>query len=112
MGRITLQLKTISRLLNDYKGSLLLLVILILLYQIILTSVIGLDAPVRGDERHFVETIKYFAGLDIAKVQNYKEVTTPLVYYIYALWGKIAGFELSNLRILSLIISFIVYISC
>ena len=111
MGRITLQLKTISRLLNDYKGSLLLLVILILLYQIILTSVIGLDAPVRGDERHFVETIKYFAGLDIAKVQNYKEVTTPLVYYIYALWGKIAGFELSNLRILSLIISFIVYIS-
>jgi hypothetical protein len=96
--------------LNNYKKSLLLFAVVILAYQIIAVSVFTLQAPAKGDEAHFVEAIKFFGDLDITKVQDYEEVTTPLVYFVYAAWGNIAGFELHNLRLLSLLIAFITFI--
>jgi len=95
--------------LNNYKRSLLLLTAVILVYQIIAVFVFTLHAPAKGDEAHFVEAIKYFGDLDITKVHDYEEVTTPLVYFVYAAWGNIAGFELHNLRLLSLLIAFITH---
>jgi len=62
--------------------------------------------PVFGDELHFVETIRNLgANFDLNTMVDYKEVTGPLVFVIYALWGKVVGFEADDLRLLSLIFS-------
>ncbi len=65
-----------------------------------------------GDEVRFVETIKYFGqDFQIKKLIQYNEMSAPLPFLLYAGWGKIVGFELSNLRVFSLIIAVITYIS-
>lgn len=73
---------------------------------IIAAALSAIGHPSYGDETHFVETIRLFSSAswpDIIK--DYPEVTTPLVYIIYAAWGKLVGTGLIELRILSLIIS-------
>ena len=75
---------------------------------IIAAALSAIGHPSYGDETHFVETIRLFSSAswpDIIK--DYPEVTTPLVYIIYAAWGKLVGTGLIELRILSLIISFL-----
>ncbi len=68
----------------------------------------GLDYPFRGDESHFIETIGYFGqDFGLSVWQDYPEVTGPLFYFLYAAWGKLAGFHPDALRTLSIIISFI-----
>lgn len=67
-----------------------------------------LDYPFRGDESHFIDTIEYFGEeFGFSVWQDYPEVTGPLFYFLYAAWGKLAGFNPSSLRTLSIIISFI-----
>jgi hypothetical protein len=71
---------------------------------------IPIDSKVHGDERHFIETIKYFSDFELKKVNDYKEVAPPLVFLLYAIWGKIFGFEVYNLRVFSLIIALITFL--
>lgn len=97
-------------LVNSYRYSLIFLILLILLYQFIICQFI-LTSPLHGDEHHFVKTISQFKELSLERMQDYDEVTTPLVFYIYAAWGNIVGFDLSHLRFLSLIIAFITIIA-
>ncbi len=96
--------------LSSYKYSLITFTIIIVLYQLIIVTFIPLDSKVHGDERHFIETIRYFSDFDLHKVKDYKEVAPPLVFIIYAIWGKIFGFEVQNLRIFSLIIAFLTFL--
>lgn len=96
--------------LSSYKYSLITFTIIIVFYQLIIVTFIPLDSKVHGDERHFIETIRYFSDFDLHKVKDYKEVAPPLVFVIYAVWGKIFGFEIQNLRVLSLIIAFITFL--
>lgn len=64
------------------------------------------------DEGHFVETIKYFGGnFNRTALYNYEEMSTPLPFIIYAVWGKLVGFELPELRILSILIAFLSYLT-
>lgn len=64
-----------------------------------------------GDEWHFQNTIKRF-GEDISlySLKHYEEMSTPLPFLAYALWGRMVGFELFDLRILSLITALITYL--
>lgn len=90
---------------NNYINALLPFIPLIALYEICVLYFINLDHSVWGDERHFYNTILFFKDFDLSKIADYKEVTPPFTYLIYALWGKVVGFEISSLRILSIIIS-------
>lgn len=90
---------------NNYINALLPFIPLIVLYEICVLYFINLDHSVWGDERHFYNTILFFKDFDLSKIADYKEVTPPFTYLIYALWGKVVGFEISSLRILSIIIS-------
>jgi len=63
------------------------------------------------DEYHFVETIKYFGqNFNSNALYNYEEMSTPLPFIIYAIWGKLFGFQLPVLRVFSIIIAFSTYL--
>lgn len=67
---------------------------------------VGLDSPLWGDESHFLVTIKFFAeNLRYKTILDYDQVTGPVFYIVYALWGHITSFEIADLRKLSLILS-------
>jgi len=64
-----------------------------------------------GDEWHFQNTIKRFGEeISFDHLKHYEEMSTPLPFLIYALWGRLVGFELFPLRVLSLIIAVITYL--
>lgn len=68
--------------------------------------IIGLRHSFWGDEWHFVDTIKYFGkNFSLVTLLDYDQVTAPMIFMIFALWGKIFGFEIEILRLLSLAIS-------
>ncbi|RKZ24651.1 hypothetical protein DRQ20_06680, partial [bacterium] len=71
-----------------------------------------LKRPPWVDEWHFVPTIKKFCEeISLRTIKNYEEYSTPLPFILYALWGRAFGCELMSLRIFSLIIAFLTYIS-
>ena len=98
--------------LNRYRWSLaLLLVLFVVVEGALIIGTRGLTRPPWGDESHFVETVRAFGndmGLD--NIRNYRQVTPPLTFIAYALWGHIAGFDLPHLRLLSLMVAFVFYI--
>ncbi len=66
-----------------------------------------------GDERHFAETVRLFANEPtLATLRTYPEMSGPLPFALYALWGMLAGLELPSLRVLSLLIAPASYLLC
>lgn len=81
--------------------------LIVSLLFILTASLFEINHSYWGDEFHFVETVRLFESSSLPDIiKDYPEVTTPLVYIVYALWGKLFGVSLITLRILSLIISF------
>lgn len=81
-------------------------IIFSLIFISILTLV-SINNPYHGDEKHIVETIRLFANnFSIETIKDYPEVTPPLFYIFYAIWAKLFSDTLISLRLLSLIISF------
>ena len=75
-------------------------------------AVWGINREHWHDEYHFVKTIHYFGKTPIlSALYNYEEMSTPLPFLTYALWGKMTGFQLPHLRIFSLIIAFCTYLA-
>lgn len=65
-----------------------------------------------GDEIRFVNTISYFGNdFHLQKLVHYNEMSAPLPFVLYAMWGKLVGFTLNDLRAFSLIIAVITYVS-
>ncbi|MGA9116320.1 MAG: hypothetical protein WB626_06060 [Bacteroidota bacterium] len=66
----------------------------------------GLDREPWGDEGHFLETVRAFGGAPSARILlDYPEVTPPLAFCAYALWGRVFGFETAVLRVFSLLVA-------
>lgn len=64
-----------------------------------------------GDEGHFIETVCTFgADMGPERIRDYREVTPPLIFMVYALWGRVVGFDPHDLRMLSILFSFVVYV--
>ena len=64
-----------------------------------------------GDEIRFVNTISYFGNdFHLQKLVHYNEMSAPLPFVLYAMWGKLVGFALNDLRAFSLIIAVITYV--
>jgi len=50
------------------------------------------------------------ARLDLDRLTHYEQLSTPLPFIVYAGWGKLVGFDLWRLRILSLLIALTTYL--
>ena len=62
-----------------------------------------------GDERHYLETVRTFGrDMGVETLRTYPgELAPPLAFALYAWWGRLVGFELPRLRVLSLLIAFL-----
>lgn len=75
-------------------------------------AVAGIHRPAWGDESHFVVTARIFGEqFGWTTLTHYEEMSTPLPFMLYGLWGAVLGFELGTLRILSLLIAGGTYVS-
>ena len=69
-------------------------------------GVATLDRVPWGDERHYVGTVRMFGrGMGLEPLRTYGELAPPLAFALYAWWGRLVGFELPRLRLLSLLIA-------
>jgi hypothetical protein len=76
-----------------------------------IVSYIAFQRSPWGDERHFIETARLFGNdLTLQTLAHYSEMSTPLHFIIYGLWGKIMGFELNQLRLFSPVIALTTYL--
>lgn len=85
-------------------------IIISLTYVLGLCIIIGLNHEIWTDEGHFYKTIIYFTQTPIlTSLLHYEEMSTPLPFVLYAIWGKIFSVELYSLRIFSLLIAFVFF---
>ena len=85
-------------------------IIISLIYLLGLCLTIGLNHEAWTDEGHFQKTVIYFTQTPLlTSLLHYEEMSTPLPFVLYAIWGKIFSVELYSLRIFSLIIAFIFF---
>lgn len=81
---------------------------LLLLCYAAFTVLTGLDHPIRGDEGHFIETARFFGTGGIASaLKDYGEITPPLSFVLFGLWGRLFGFSPGTLRVLSIMMGFL-----
>ncbi len=103
--------KAILRQNRQYLRSFLLILIILVVFEVLLVSVVGLHQPYWGDEAHFVKTVRQFGNeISVSQLQHYNEMSTPLPFILYAAWGHVLGFDIATLRIFSLIIALITYL--
>jgi hypothetical protein len=77
------------------------------LYLAAITLALGLSTPYPGDEQRFIETGKLFAnGVSIDLLKHYPEMSGPLPFWLFGLWGRVAGGSLAAMRIFALLIAF------
>ena len=92
-----------------YKYHILLFVSLFLFEGIVFYF--GANRPYWGDEAHFVETISQFGkDMNIYTIKHYNELSTPLPFFLYSLWGRIFNFDIQTLRIFSVVIAISTYL--
>lgn len=96
---------------TGYRKSLLAFLAFVILFEGFVIAVGDVRRPHWGDEWHFQNTIKRFGKeISLDTIKHYEEMSTPLPFIVYALWGRAFGFELHDLRWLSVIIAIITYL--
>ncbi len=76
-----------------------------------LVIVADLKRPFWGDEAHFVETIRQFGDeISMESLKHYNEMSTPLPFIAYAIWGRTFGFDIHILRSLSVLLAIVTYL--
>jgi 4-amino-4-deoxy-L-arabinose transferase-like glycosyltransferase len=72
--------------------------------------IVDLDRPCYHDECHFVETVERFGrDMSLTTIRRYNEMSTPLPFILYALWGRLFGSSLRVLRLFSLLVAVVTY---
>ncbi|MFH2049149.1 MAG: hypothetical protein ABIJ12_06860 [bacterium] len=95
---------------DNYRLSLIYFLIAFIIFESIVIIVGDLGREPWGDEHHFVETVKQFGtDFSIETLTHYNEMSGPLPFIIYSLWGRAFGFELFILRLLSILIALVSY---
>lgn len=80
----------------------------VLAVWLVVLAAVAINRPLWGDEEHYVQAIDRFGHhLSLELLRTYEgELAPPLPFLMYAGWGRLAGFELSTLRVFSLLIAF------
>lgn len=85
-----------------------LLVAVVSVAWLTLVAVVALHRPPWGDEVHYFATVRAFGReMSPETLRTYNELPPPLAFALYAWWGRLVGFELPRLRLLSLPIAFV-----
>lgn len=80
----------------------------IIFVQFVVALVFGIASPPYADEIHYHRTVlRFVEDPSVRTMSTYDEVTAPLTFVIYALWGTLFGSDLPTLRCLSLLLAFI-----
>lgn len=83
----------------------------LLIFQLVVISFVNLKRPFWGDEAHFVATIRTFGNaINLDTLRTYNEMSGPLPFILYAIWGLVFGFEIHILRFFSVIIALLTYL--
>ncbi len=83
-----------------------------LVYCLVLICIFGFDYKPWTDEEHFYFTIlEFIKSPTLGTLKHYEEMSTPLPFIIYGIWGLIFNSDLATLRILSLLIAFTTILS-
>jgi hypothetical protein len=81
-------------------------------YCIALIVFFGFDHRPWTDEEHFYFTVlEFIQQPTLHTLKHYEEMSTPLPFVVYALWGSIFGDSLAILRVFSLFITFTTILS-
>lgn len=82
------------------------------IFYFLILFLVTLNKGSWGDENHFFATIQRFVNSPlIPTLYDYDEMSTPLPFMLYAAWGKLFGVNLFSLRLLSMLIAFLTYVS-
>ena len=96
---------------KHYRGSLLSLLLFVVAFETFVVFIGDLQRPPWGDESHFIRTVHEFHDrLDLDRLMHYRELSGPLPFIAYAVWGDLVGLDLWRLRILSLLIALLTYL--
>lgn len=82
------------------------------LYCIALIGVFGFSYQPWTDEEHFYFTIlEFIQHPNLDTLKHYEEMSTPLPFMLYAVWGWLFDSSLATLRIFSLVVAFTTILS-
>ena len=96
---------------TTYSRTLVPLLVVLILFQSAVILFIDLRRPYWGDEAHFVSTARAFAdGMSVETLRTYNEMSGPLPFALYGLWGRLFGIDIQVLRLLSVIIAIATYV--
>ncbi|UCE23307.1 MAG: glycosyltransferase family 39 protein [Candidatus Zixiibacteriota bacterium] len=99
---------------KQYRKSLVVFLAFIIVFELLVILVGDLARPSWShwsDEWHFQNTIKRFGNeISLYNLKHYEEMSTPLPFLIYALWGRLVGFDLFHLRMFSVIVALLTYV--
>jgi hypothetical protein len=91
---------------DNYRPSFIYFLIAFIIFESIVVIAGDLNREPWGDEYHFVQTVKQFGtNFSIETLTHYNEMSGPLPFIIYSLWGRVFGFDLFILRLLSILIA-------
>lgn len=83
-----------------------------LLYCIALICIFGFNYQPWTDEEHFYFTIlEFIQHPTLNTLKHYEEMSTPLPFILYAVWGWLFDSSLATLRIFSLVVAFTTILS-
>lgn len=83
-----------------------------LVYCIVLVCIFGFNYQPWTDEEHFYFTIlEFIKQPNLSTLKHYEEMSTPLPFMFYAVWGWLFNSSLPTMRIFSLLISFVTILS-
>jgi len=73
--------------------------------------ILCMNEPLWEDEAHFLDTIGQFdRDMSLSTLRHYNEMSSPLPFVLYCLWGRLFSFNIAVLRLFSVLIAFCTYI--
>lgn len=101
-----------EQILSGYLRSLSYCLAFLFIWMGLVIASVGLDRAFPGDELRFIETSRQFGeNFSLSLLKHYEEMSTPLPFMLYGLWGNVAGWDLPTMRVGALLVALITYIA-
>jgi hypothetical protein len=72
---------------------------------------LGINRAPHNDESPYLATMQLFgSGITIDMLRTYNEISTPLPFIVYGFAGRLVGYDISHLRVISLVIALVTYV--
>ena len=97
---------------QSYRYHLAIFALFLIVFHTAVALTVDLNRPEWGDEIHFVRTARQFGqeAWSLERLQHYEEMSGPLPFMAYGVWGRLCGFELPRLRLFSILVALATYL--